>query len=61
MGERTDVPTRIIEKRCYIKFIIHLPVWLRNRLVSAGLEPVLSSIEKNKDSIVIKKIFHHEY
>ena len=25
---------------------IHFPVWLRNRLLSAGLEPVLSQTEK---------------
>ncbi len=29
-----------------IHIIIHLPVWLRNRLLSAGLETVLRQTEK---------------
>ena len=28
------------------KGVINFPVWLRNRLLSAGLEPVLSQTEK---------------
>ena len=31
---------------CYHISITYFPVWLRNRLLSAGLEPVLSQTEK---------------
>ncbi len=31
----------------YIHTEIHIPVWLRNRLISTGLEPVLSHTKKS--------------
>ena len=33
---------------------IHFPEWLRNRLISAGLEPVLSHTEES----LLQTIFH---
>ena len=46
-------------KHCF--FIKHFPVWLRNRLISAGLEPVLSHTEKSYILLNVLYPVFHEY
>ena len=36
-----------IKRKYYTECTEKFPVWLRNRLISAGLEPVLSHTEKS--------------
>ena len=41
----------------YIGIAFHL--WLRNRLISDGFEPVLGTTEKNMYSIMLQTIFEN--
>ena len=50
--------TKIMNKKSEFENFIVFPVWLRNRSISAGLEPVLSYTEK---SCIESYTMFHEY